>query len=116
MPPSNENPGSATTLGWLKLKFDGSFNTNNGKSDIGGLIRDPYAYGKLVMTYTAEVHAKHPLESELLALQREISHATELDASAIQIEGDYPALITTVQNSANLTWDLMPLGNIARVC
>lgn len=92
--------------GWLKLKSDGSFNTNNGKLGIGGLIHDPY--GKLVMAYTAEVHAKHPLESKLLALQRGISHATELDALAIQIEGNYLGLITFVQNSANLTWGLVP--------
>ncbi|XXG73198.1 hypothetical protein AAC387_Pa07g2157 [Persea americana] len=92
-------------LGWLKLNFDGSFNTNNGKLGIGGLIRDPY--GKLVMAYTAEVHAKHPLESELLALQRGISHAIELDASVMQIEGDCLALFNSIKNSSNLTLDLI---------
>lgn len=34
---------------------------------------------------------------------------TELDDSAIQIEGDCLALITTIQHSAHLTWDLMLL-------
>lgn len=59
------------------------------------------------MAYTTEVHAKHPLDSKRLVLQRGISHANELDALAIQIEGNYLGLITSIQNSANLTWGLM---------
>lgn len=60
------------------------------------------------MAYTAEVHARHSLEAELLALQRGVYHANELDAPAIQIEGDCLALITDVQHSATMTWDIMP--------
>lgn len=93
--------------GWLKLNFDDSFKNDTGKAGIGGLIRDPY--GNMIMAYAAEVCVKHPLETELLALQRGISHANEMDASAIQIEGDCLALITRIQNSAHLSWDLMPL-------
>ena len=45
---------------------------------------------------------------ELLALQHGLFHVRELDALAIQIEGDYLALVTNVQNSATVAWDLMP--------
>lgn len=93
--------------GWLKFNFDGSFKNDTGKAGIGGLIRDPY--GNMIMAYAAEVCAKNPLETERLELQRGISHVNEMDASAIQIEGDCLALITTIQNSAHLSWDLMPL-------
>ena len=37
------------------------------KAGIGDLIRDPY--GNMIMAFSAEVLAKFPLESELLALQ-----------------------------------------------
>lgn len=50
---------------WIKTNFDCSFNNQNGKAGIGGLIRDPF--GKLLMGYTAKVHARRPLEADLLA-------------------------------------------------
>lgn len=63
---------------WLKLNFDGSFHESSRKAGIGGLIRD--SMGKLIMAYTAEAPANHPLEAELLALQRGLFHVRELDA------------------------------------
>lgn len=74
--------------------MDRSFDTNNSKASIRGLIRDPF--GKLIMAYTTKVHANHPLELELLALQRGIFHDTELDVPAIQIKGDCLAIITNI--------------------
>ena len=93
--------------GWIKLNFNGSFNQATGKAGIGGLIRDPY--GNMIMAFSAEVLAKFPLESELLALQWGIVHAKELDVSNIQIEGDCLAIISTIQHSENFAWGLMPL-------
>ncbi|RWR76325.1 hypothetical protein CKAN_00476400 [Cinnamomum micranthum f. kanehirae] len=85
--------------GWVKLNFDGSFNQATGKAGIGGLIRDPC--GNMFMAFSAEVHAKLPLESEILV--------KELDVSNTQIEGVCLAIISTIQHSENLAWDLMPL-------
>lgn len=60
------------------------------------------------MAYNAKALAKHPLEAELLALQRGLFHVKEIGAQPIQIEGDYLAIITNVQQSTIVTWDLMP--------
>ncbi|XXG53651.1 hypothetical protein AAC387_Pa03g1714 [Persea americana] len=87
--------------GWIKLNFNGSFNQATGKAGIGGLIRDPY--GNMIMAFSAEVLAKLPLESKLLDQQRGIAHVKVLDAPNIQIEGDCLAIISTIQQSENLT-------------
>ena len=59
------------------------------------------------MAQIAETPPKHPLEAELLALQQGLFHVNELDAPAIQIEGDWLAFVTNVQNSTTVAWDLM---------
>lgn len=89
-----------------QIKFRWFFQQHYWRAGIGGLICDPF--GKLLMAYTAEVRATLPLEAELLALQRGLFHANELGFQAIQIEGDCLALVTTVQHSATMSWDLMP--------
>lgn len=89
------------------MNFDGSFNPVTGKAGIGGLIRDPY--GNMIVAFSAEALAKYPLESKLLALQLGIAHVKELEVSNIQIEGDCLAIISTIQHSDSVAWDLMPL-------
>eukprot|EP00268_Persea_americana_P015968 TRINITY_DN17581_c0_g1_i5.p1 TRINITY_DN17581_c0_g1~~TRINITY_DN17581_c0_g1_i5.p1 ORF type:complete len:239 (+),score=28.11 TRINITY_DN17581_c0_g1_i5:144-860(+) len=93
--------------GWIKLNFDGAFNSQTGHASIGGLARD--SYGKLLMAFTCEVRAAHPLEAELLALQRALQHVSPLLPSALQIEGGCLVLVTSIQNSSHLSWDLMPM-------
>lgn len=67
------------------------------------------------MEFTSNVHAHHPLEADLLALQRSLSHlsntppTSEISNPGVQIEGDCLVLITTIKNSGHLTWDMMPL-------
>lgn len=89
------------------MNFDGSFNPFTGKAGIGGLIRDPY--GNMIVTFFAEALAKFPLESKLFSLQRGIAQLKELEVSNIQIGGDCLVIISTIQHSNNVAWDLMPL-------
>lgn len=110
-------PGSNATLtpdywvppppGWTKLNFDGAYNPHTGTASIGGLARDPY--GNVLMAFTSEVQAAHPLVAELLALQRGLHHMALLLPTALQIEGDCLLLITSIKTSSNLSWDLMPM-------
>lgn len=93
--------------GWIKLNFDGAFSGNKRKASIGGLARDPY--GNLLLVYTCEVQASHPLEAELLALQQGLLHLNNLRTSPLLIEGDCLVLLTNIRNSRHLTWDMMPL-------
>ena len=93
--------------GWIKLNFDGAFRRSTGKASIGGLARGPY--GNLLLAYTCDVGAAHPLEAELLALQRGLLHLSHLHASPLLIEGDCLVLLTNIRNSGHLTWDMMPL-------
>lgn len=66
------------------------------------------------MAFTSKVGAHHPLEAELLALQRSLIHlsntppTSEISNPGIQIEGDCLVLITTIKNSGHLR-DMMPL-------
>lgn len=93
--------------GWIKPNFDGAFDIHTGKASIGGLARDPY--GNLLMALNAEVRATHPLEAELIALQRGLHHVSHLAPPELQIEGDCLILVTSIRNSGHLSWDLMPL-------
>lgn len=93
--------------GWIKLNFNGAFDKHTGKASVGGLARDPY--GNLLMAFNAKVRAAHPLEAELIALQRGLHHISHLDPPALQIEGDCLVLVTSIRNSGHLSWDLMPL-------
>ncbi|XXG53186.1 hypothetical protein AAC387_Pa03g1324 [Persea americana] len=93
--------------GWIKLNFDGAFRRSTGKASIGGLARGPY--GNLLLAYTCDVGAAHPLEAELLALQRGLLHLSHLHASPLLIEGDCLVLLTNIRNSGHLTWDMLPL-------
>eukprot|EP00268_Persea_americana_P043897 TRINITY_DN44242_c0_g2_i1.p1 TRINITY_DN44242_c0_g2~~TRINITY_DN44242_c0_g2_i1.p1 ORF type:complete len:166 (-),score=10.79 TRINITY_DN44242_c0_g2_i1:412-909(-) len=93
--------------GWCKLNFDGVYNVDTGKEGVGSLIRDEC--GNMILAYTAEVRANHPLEAELIAIQRGLIHLTEMSCPAIQIEGDCLSLVTTIRNSSHLSWDMMPL-------
>lgn len=69
--------------GWIKMNFDGAFDIHSGKASIGGLARD--LNGNLLMAFTSEVRASHPLEAELLALQRELHHLSSLQPTAVQL-------------------------------
>lgn len=51
--------------GWLKLNFHGAYNHQTGTARIGRLAWDHY--GQLLMAFTSEVTAAHPLEAELMA-------------------------------------------------
>lgn len=94
--------------GWCKLNFDGAYNADIGKAGISGPIRNEY--GNMILAYTAEVHANHPLEAELIALQRGLIHLSEISCPAIQVGGDYLSLVTKIRNSSHLSWwDMMPL-------
>eukprot|EP00268_Persea_americana_P022048 TRINITY_DN21936_c1_g1_i2.p1 TRINITY_DN21936_c1_g1~~TRINITY_DN21936_c1_g1_i2.p1 ORF type:complete len:281 (+),score=5.88 TRINITY_DN21936_c1_g1_i2:337-1179(+) len=92
---------------WYKLNFDAAFNADTRKAGVGGLVRDEY--GTLLMAYTAENITAHPLEAELIALQRGLIHLSETQCSAVEIEGDCLSLVTTIKNSSQLSWDMMPL-------
>lgn len=83
---------------WIKMNFDGSYDIHFGKASIGSLARDPY--GNLVVAFTCEVQASHPLEVELLALQRGLQYFSHLHMTTLQIEGDCLVLVTSIKNSA----------------
>lgn len=90
------------------MNFDGAFDHQSGKAQIGGLARDQN--GNLLMAFTGElVRASHLLGVELLALQRGLHHLSSLPQSAVQLEGDCLVLITSIRESGYLSWDLMPM-------
>lgn len=63
----------------------------------------------LLTTFTGKINSQHPLEAELLALQKGISLCHSLDISSIHIEGDCLILISTIQNTAILSCDMIAL-------
>lgn len=52
----------------FKLNFDGSFNQASISTDIGGIIRDPL--GNMFFAFAGRVKSMHPLEAELLAVEK----------------------------------------------
>lgn len=94
---------------WLKLNFDGAFNNFTQQARIGGVIR--HSSGNMTSAYSGEIHADHPLETELIALQRGLVRCHELQLSNVQVEGNCLALITSIQNSGQLTWDMIGSGS-----
>lgn len=81
--------------GWIKLNFYGALNCQTGKASIDGVVRDPY--GKLLLAYTCEIRALHPLETELMALQKGLLLLESLLPAAIPIEGDCLVLVTSIK-------------------
>lgn len=51
--------------------------------------------------------AQHPLEEELLALQKGLALCQSVDILSVQILGNCLVLNATIQNSAHLSWDLI---------
>lgn len=94
-------------LGWLKLNFDGAFNKFTHKARVGGVVRDQY--GVLITAYSGDIRADHPVEAELIALQRGLIRYHDLQLSNVQVEGDCLALVTFIQHSGHLTWEMMGL-------
>lgn len=92
-------------LGRFKLNFDGSYDYFNNSAGIGGIVRDPY--GNMLSSFAGEVSASRPLEAELLALHKGLEVCKGLEISLLQIEGDSPVLGVTLQQAANMEWDLM---------
>lgn len=96
--------------GWLKLNFNGAFNHFTDRARVGGVIGD--LYGNLISAFSCEIRAQNPLEAELIALRRRLLRCHDLQLSKVQVEGDCLALVTSIQNSAHLTWDMMGLMNL----
>eukprot|EP00268_Persea_americana_P055792 TRINITY_DN6516_c2_g1_i1.p4 TRINITY_DN6516_c2_g1~~TRINITY_DN6516_c2_g1_i1.p4 ORF type:complete len:129 (-),score=18.36 TRINITY_DN6516_c2_g1_i1:497-883(-) len=93
--------------GWLKLNFHSAFNRFTQQARVGGAICDPF--GNLITTFSGDIRAAHPLEAELIALQRGLLRCHDLQLSNIQVEGDCLVLVTSIQTSGQLTWDMMGL-------
>lgn len=110
-------PGNNVTLttdewlpppsGWIKLNFDGAFSRSTGHASIGEVARDPF--GDLILAYNYQVRAAHPLEAELLALERGLQHLIRFNSRPLMIEGDYLLLITNIMNFGHLSWSMMLL-------
>lgn len=81
------------------MNFDGAYDIRSAKASIGGLARDHF--GNLVVAFTCEVWASHPLEVELLALQTGLQHLTHLTMTSL--EGDCLVLVTSIKNSGHLS-------------
>lgn len=94
-------------MGWIELNFDSSYNHFKGKGRVGGIIRDHN--GKLLVGYAGEVQVQRPLAAELLALQRGLVRCQEQQLSAVLIEGDCLVVISSIQQSTHLSWDMMGL-------
>ncbi|XXG42089.1 hypothetical protein AAC387_Pa01g2436 [Persea americana] len=92
--------------GWLKLNFHSAFNRFTQQARVGGAICDPF--GNLITTFSGDIRAAHPLEAELIALQRGLLRCHDLQLSNIQVEGD--CLVLTIhycKRSANRLADLL---------
>ncbi|KAJ8649299.1 hypothetical protein MRB53_002322 [Persea americana] len=73
--------------GWLKLNFHSAFNRFTQQARVGGAICDPF--GNLITTFSGDIRAAHPLEAELIALQRGLLRCHDLQLSNIQARGTY---------------------------
>ena len=51
-----------------ELGVSEAFSHFTSKAGVGGVIRDPY--GHLLTAFSSKITAKHPVEAELIALQR----------------------------------------------
>lgn len=61
----------------------------------------------MLSSFVGKVSASHPLEAALLALHKGLEVCKGLEISLLQIEGDSLVLGITLQQAANMAWDLM---------
>lgn len=61
----------------------------------------------MLSSFAGKVAASHPLEVELLALQKGLEVCRGLRINFLQIEGDSLVLVAFLRQAANVAWGLM---------